>query len=732
VQQTCDSVKLIGLQLALLNQHKSKNTVPYSLGLANTARIYTEANSMLKVLVKFFLSIAAFAIALIVGLIILVDANQYKSAIESAVASNTGYELSIAGDLALDFFPTFGLTLNDVRLKNPAHPQELASTSAVSLKIDAFALIGGELRIQEFIADDFHVNYTIDESGISGWALETIASETPKPDDSQPANTETGSIVSATFERISISNASIDIQDLSQNSRYSFANVDLESSATNIDSIPFPVDLQFDYVTYSDTTGLAEPIPVGLRSIVSADLSSGIIEIREFNLRLTPMLLQGQVSITGLNDSVQAAGSILASSFDVAGLMQTLGASANESQAAGFNATTILPRLSFKLDFSGDESQFSISDLGVTLGDSIARGSVDIRLATDFTPTSVSYSLSSSALDLSPFMPAAENTSLAENTPDANSAAIAEPSASSATSDTALPIELLSSFDVTGSLSIDTLKANEYLFENVTLFTNIESSVLDIEIQPVSAFEGTIAGNIRVDGRSPDAPMTSRLNFNQLNLVNLFPSISRFNSVSGKLNMTSEYTASAASTASLMNTLDGSTQFAISENSVDIGVIKQIFTTISALSPTGGSIQQWPDQVQFSQLGGYIVFDNGIAENQLINLKMDNFQLDGVGGIDLASSAFNYQLAFTLLGEPELQTIPIGELYHGVQWPVECAAYFADKVSQYCRPDFTSVRQIFTQLGRNALRGELEESITDKVPDNLRDTARGLLQNLLN
>ena len=676
---------------------------------------------MLKISVKFFLSIAAFAIALVVGLIILVDANQYKSAIESAVASNTGYELSIAGDLALDFFPTLGLTLNDVRLRNPAHPQELASTSAVSLKIDAFALIGGRLLIQEFTTDDFHVNYTIDESGISGWVLETIATESSKPDDSQPA-----SIVSATFERISISNASIDIQDLSQNSRYSLANVNLQSSSTNIDGIPFPIDLQFDYVTYSDTTGLAEPVPMGLRSIVSADLNSGIVEISEFNFRLTPMLLQGQVSITGLNDSVQATGSMLASSFDVAGLMHTLDASANESQEADFNATTELPRLSFKLDFSGDESQFSISDLDVTLGDSIAQGNVDIRLATDFTPMSVSYNLSSSTLDLSPFMPAAENT------PDANGAAISEPSVSSASSDTALPIELLSNFDVIGSLSIDSLKANEYLFENITVFTNIESSVLDIEIQPVSAFEGTIAGNIRVDGRSPDAPMTSRLHFNQLNLVDLVPSVSRFNSVNGQLNMTSQYTASAASTASLMNTLDGSTQFAISGNSVDIGVIKQIFTTISALSPTGGSIQQWPDQVQFSQLGGYIVFDNGIAENQLINLKMDNFQLDGVGGIDLASSAFNYQLAFTLLGEPELQTIPIGELYHGVQWPVECAADFADEVSQYCRPDFTSVRQIFTQLGRNALRGELEESITDKVPENLRDTARGLLQNLLN
>lgn len=689
---------------------------------------------MLKVLLKFFLSLAAFAVALIVGLVILVDANQYKSAIESAVASNTGYELSIAGDLALDFFPAVALTLNDVRLKNPAHPQELASTSAVSLKIDASALISGKLLIQEFITDDFHINYTIDESGVSAWDVENAAAGNSQ---TTATGSETGDIVSATFERISISNASIDIQDLSQGSRYSLANVNLESSSTNIDGIPFPIDLQFEYITYSDTTGLAEPVPMGIRSIVSADLNNGIVEVREFNFNLTPMLLQGQVSITGLNDTIAATGSVLASPFDVAGLMQTLGGS--DSAATNFNSSTELPRLSFELDFSGDQSQMSLSNLGIALGDSVAQGNAEIRLATEFTPMNVSYSLSSSALDLSPFMVSSEDTSFTENQSDATGAANEATGDSSTNttddspiSDAALPIELLSSLDVIGSISIESLKANEYLFEDISILTNIESSVLDIEIQPMSAFQGTIAGNIRVDGRSPEAPMTSSLNFNQLNLVDLAPSISRLNSVTGKLNMVSEYTASAASTASLASTLDGSTQFAISENSVDIGVIKQIFTTISALSPTGGSIQEWPDQVQFSELGGYFVLDNGISENQLINLKMDNFQLDGVGGINLASSAFNYQLAFTLLGEPELQTIPIGELYHGVQWPVECAATFADEVSQYCRPDFTSVRQIFAQIGSNALRNELEETITDQVPEDLRDTARGLLRNILN
>ena len=89
-------------------------------------------------------------------------------------------------------------------------------------------------------------------------------------------------------------------------------------------------------------------------------------------------------------------------------------------------------------------------------------------------------------------------------------------------------------------------------------------------------------------------------------------------------------------------------------------------------------------------------------------------------------------MAFTLLGPPELQTFPIGELYHGVQWPIICSSTFDSSVSQYCNPDFTRVREIFAQLGTNALRNGLQEKITEQVPTELRDAARGLLQNILN
>lgn len=676
---------------------------------------------MLKALLKLIVGLVALIAILFVALLILVDTNQYRSAIESAVVENSGYELTIAGDLDLQLFPNLGLTLNDVRLKNPAYSQELASTSAISLRVNASALTRGRILIQEFTSDDFHINYTIDETGNSHWDVEESDTD---PDASQTNNSDS-ELVSATFEKITIANASIDIQDQQAGTRSSLSNVNLESSSTNTDGIPFPLSLQFDYVTYNESTGLAEPLPMSFRSIVNADLNKGVIEVSEFNFTVTPLFIQGHMTVSGLNDSLVLAGDVRANPFDINELLSAL-SNTQEDTTVLDTTSNSLPKLGFEMSFSGDESKVSIPTLTASLGANELTGTADIVLATEFSPMNVNYSLNASTLDISPFIAGEE-----EPDSDTNSNQ-AIPDQSQSAEDTALPIGLLASTNLIGSISIDSLVANEYLLENINVYTNIENSVLDIEVQPISAFDGTINGTVRIDGRSADALMTSQFTVRQLDLIDLAPSISRFNSVTGRLNVVSELTASAASTSSLFNTVNGSTQFAISDNSVDIGVIKQIFTTISALSPTGGSIQEWPDQLQFSQLGGFIILDNGIGDNQLINLKMDNFQLDGVGGVDLENGDFDYQLAFTLLGEPELQTIPIDDLYHGVEWPVQCAAPFAAEVGQYCRPDFTRVREIFGQIGANALRNEIQDTITDQVPDDLRDAARGLLQNILN
>ncbi len=707
---------------------------------------------MLKKLAKILSGLVLLFIVVGVILLLAVNTERNKSAIQAAVLSSTGYELIIAGDMDINFFPSIGLTLNDIRLKNPASPQELASTSAALLQVDLRALIAGEIMIRELSTDGFHINYYIDSTGKSNWDTSSaINNEVSVADISPPssaqANAQTGSmqngqenngdIVTVSFERLQIDNASIDIQDLSQGVRYSVNKLNLVSTDTNIQGRPFNVDVSFDFLN----NGMTKPMAMEFKSDVAADINAGNISVENISLTLTPMLLQGDLKISGFNEAISYQGMFKSNSFDIRGLMQTLGLSAIEENFIETNSiltTAQAPQLTYEFNFNGDEFGIEIPEFLMQIANTEVEAEAKVRFATDFSPTNISYGIVSNQIDLSPFITKANaknppigdvSYELEELEPSAGTDSVP---GNSVVGDTNIPSEILSSFNLLGSISVESVVANGMEFNDINVFTNVEDGVLDIEIQPVSAFSGTIQGNIRLDGRTPEAALNTQFSISQLNIVELAPSLSRLDSVTGNLDVEIDYTATASSSNAIRDTLSGSTAFAVTENSVDIGVIKQIFTAISALSPSGGNIEQWPSVIRFAELSGFILLENGLAENQQLKLRMDNFDVSGSGGISFSQQNFDYDLLFTVLGEPYLQTIPVDDLYHDVSWPVECSAAFADELSQYCRPDFTQVREIFTQIGTNAVRSRLNEVITDQLPPEVRDGARGLLRNLFN
>lgn len=689
------------------------------------------------------LLIAAVLLALaFVGLIFLVNPNQFRGAIEQAVLDATGYELNIAGDLDLRFSPYIGLTLQDVRLRNPASPQELASTSEVSLRVDPGLLLQGELLISEFRADDFHINYFTDADGNNIWNVTPASSADPQsgagnaggaatPDTTQPSVASTNSSIRASFERIVINNASVDIQDLRAGTGYRINRLNVDSSNANLNGAAFPVALDFVFLN----NGISEPLNMALRSNVTFNQSSGELTVDAINFSLTPMLLQGQLTVTGLNNAgetpPQITGHIESNQFTIADLQQTLSPTADTTDLPGISTQ---PPVSFALDFNGTPEQFSVPAITVNVGSTIMQANANVRAATAFDPASISYEVISNALDLTPFMTNAEveNTSGSPAAEPVTAASTLPGATTGQATDTPLPFDLLNAVNLIGSISIESITARNMVFDDINIFTNLEDGVLDIESQPITAFDGTILGNMRLDARNGAGNLTTQLLLSQLNIANITPTVSPLNAVAGKLDVDAQYTASGATTGELMNSLNGSTQFAITENSVDIGLVKQVFTAISALSTSGEAIQQWPDIIQFVELSGYILLENGIRENQQIKVRMDNFDITGTGGLDLAAQTFDYDLLFTVLGEPFVQTIPISPTYHDISWPVQCSSSFTDSVAQYCRPDFTQVRQIFSQMGTNEVRRRLDDVVNDQVPEQLQDTARGLLRNIFN
>ena len=111
----------------------------------------------------------------------------------------------------------------------------------------------------------------------------------------------------------------------------------------------------------------------------------------------------------------------------------------------------------------------------------------------------------------------------------------------------------------------------------------------------------------------------AQLSMTNISMSDITSAVTQELPVQGRLSLEGNYEASGENSEDLLNTLVGSTTFSLAENSFDISLIKQIFTEIASLSPTGESIQQWPDIIQFNQLQGEVRFDGGLTDNQEIN-----------------------------------------------------------------------------------------------------------------
>lgn len=669
----------------------------------------------MRILLKILLVLALLGVVAVIGLGWFINTGQYRGTMEQAVADYTGYELQIAGDVDLDIFPTFGLTLNDVRLRNPAYPQELASSSAMLLQVDVRALLGGELIVRELLAEDFHVNYYVNADGSTIWDVETPQREA----EVEVESGNSGDISSLTVDRISIRNTSIDYQDLSQGLRYRVDDFNLESLDTNLAGRPFDLNIDFAF----ENNGMSEPVPVEFHSRITLDLDGGAVELADLRLGVTPLLLQGEMRVDDFDRQPRFSGNLNAARFDARALLETLAlVDPAEEFAPGLDAARMA---AFSVEFRGSDAEVNVPNLRLELGDAEIEGNASVRFPTEFAPMNVNYTLRGGDIDLTPLMASSEEEEIADESESPGAGK--EPEA-----DFEIPVETLGMLNLQGSAALASLRLDDMLFSNINVYTNIENSVLDVEITPMSAFEGTLAGSLRLDGSAETPQLESNFTVSQFNILELVPLISQLDAFRGLLDLEASHTAQGATLSALQESLSGSTAFSVNNSSVDVSLIKQVFTAIAALSPTGESIEQWPDVLRFSELGGYIALEEGLQINQDVKLRMDNFDISGSGGINLAEGRFDYDLLFTMLGEPHPQTVPINSRYHDIPWPVQCEAEFDAPASQYCRPDFSQVREIFAQMGTNAIRQRLEEEVTDQIPEDIQDAARGLLRNLLN
>ena len=603
----------------------------------------------------------------------------YRAVLQNRVAAATGYELIVAGEIELELLPSARLTLEDARLRNPGLPQELASASLVAFDVDRGDLLRGVLTIRELRVDGFHLNVFVDASGNSIWDVERPAAidDTAGPSAGFPA-------------RIAAENGRLDVQNLANGRRYLLKNLQVIGNHANLRGEAFSGQANFDLEWFDSANRRTRSTAVGMIGEIEADAAAGRYAIAELDLNSTPVLLQGGVELSGYPDDPSYRANLTSNEFDARVLLQNLGvlpASEQDALAVANGSPDEAWPTSVAFSLNGDAGGLSAEAVVDTPARTVIEAGTEIRFASGLLPANVRYEMDIGELDIGALFAAGEDES------------VPGPPSTPALPRPERPLPDLRNLILSGSIMADALAAGALRVENLTVYTNVEDRVFDVEITPVAAFGGTLSANMRWNAATGE--LAGETHGENLAIAEIAPLITRFDALSGRLHADGIFSARGRSLGGLLNDLSGDASFVVTENLVNIGLIKQIFTSIAALSPSGEAIQQWPDLIRFSEIGGNLALDGGLGNEHSFDLRMDNFSAAGAGVADLQNGNFNYAVRLTMLGEPLTQTIPVSRNYQDVTWPVTCAARFSDAVSRYCRPDFNAVREIFSRLGGN-------------------------------
>ena len=627
---------------------------------------------------KILLGIGLAVVAVIVAAALWVTSPaQYRAILQEQVAAATGYELLVAGEIDLDLLPSARLTLEDARLRNPGLPQELASASFIQFDLDRGALLRGELVIQELRIDGFHLNVYVDAQGNSIW-------DTHRTDATSGAQ-------AVLPESISAENGRLDLQNLDNGRRFLLKNLQLVGNEVNLQGEAFPGQVNFDLEWFDRANRQVRETTIGLAGNIEANAESGRYAVTDLDLNSTPVLLQGRLEVDNYPDDPSYQANLASNEFDARLLLRNLGILPAPEQAA-----LALPignpegqwPASVELSLSGDSDGLGAEAVVDTPAQTVIEAETEIRFASGSLPANVRYEMDIGVMDISALIDPEE----AETIPGAPVApALPQPESE---------ISGLENLILSGSIAADALTAWDLRIESLSVFTNVEDRVLDVEIPPVAFLGGVFSANMRWNAANGE--LSGVTQGENLAISEIAPLVTRFDVLSGRLHVDTAFNASGHSIRGLLNDLSGDASFRVTENLVNIGLIKQIFTSIAALSPSGEAIQQWPDLIRFSEINGNLALDGGLGAEHGFNLQMDNFSAEGKGVADLQGGSFDYEMLLTMLGEPLTQTIPVSGNYQGVTWPVECSARFSDDVTQFCRPDFNTVREIFSRLGGDA------------------------------
>jgi len=186
----------------------------------------------LKKAFKIFLTIVVVCVVAVIAagvlILLLVDPNDYKDEIASAVKDKTGRDLVIEGKIGLSVFPWLGLELGPTQLSNARGfgKEPFAKISNATIRVKLLPLLKQRVEMDKLILEGLELNLVRNKAGRTNWqGLAKPSSASAKPPKAKVKKTAAPGLTGLALGGVRVSDARIQWIDKKKNERYSVENL---------------------------------------------------------------------------------------------------------------------------------------------------------------------------------------------------------------------------------------------------------------------------------------------------------------------------------------------------------------------------------------------------------------------------------------------------------------------------------------------------------------------------
>lgn len=565
---------------------------------------------------RFILAVLALIALLLAILVVapgLVPVGAYKARVAAAASQSLGRTVTVGDELKLKIIPQTAFRVTDLEIANAEgfDAPYLARVRSAEIGVKLFPLLRGSIELDRFVLTEPEINLARARDGRVNWDLASRA---------EPAATgSTHELNDLNLGDVRIVDGKATYADAAAGRKFTASDINV---AIRLASLAEPLEAK-GTMTFEGAPSRVDLVLTSLAALMRQE---------DANLKLNVALgatEAGADVVVKTKDALSYSGPVKLSAPDLRTFAALVGSPIADSP--GFE------KLAVDGVASGDANGVRLAGAKIKFDAIDAEG--DIALGWTGARPKATGRLNAGALDLRPYLPPPTET--AQGFP--------------AWSEEKLDFAGLRNIDADLELAADKIFLNDLEFGQSRLRLQIDNGRMTADIPELDLYGGGGSGQLVVNARAPTPAISGKFDISSVDAQPFSLDLMKTDRLLGLGGLKIDFTASGASQAAIMRSLDGSGGFDVADGALKgvnlvklanaIAEIQQGGINPTAISTAIATAQRPDEKTDFSEFLSQFSIKEGLVSAPAISLTGPYLTMAGTGAVNLPGQTIDIRIA---------------------------------------------------------------------------------------